>query len=377
MRMRVSDLKGNPDGRTILVFLLLLGGLAVGTFFSSGKVYSERENRYLAKRPAWSFSSMLDGSFMEELEDWLADHAAGKDGLFFLKTETERLEGRILLGGVYFRDGRYWQHYEPDGDGLERTLQTWESYADAAGQDTDVYFLPVPLNSEIYPERLPAGAAEEKQGETFSEIFRRMEGKACVVDCRDRLREKKGEYLYFRTDHHWTMEGAYLSAAEFLSAAGKEIRPRAEFQEEILNEGFYGTLYAKAPAFTAEADELVHIFRPDVTCEVRLGGEEVLDGYLVREKQESRDPYGVFFGGNYGFLTIVRTSGDETFSVFGGEAGAERLLVIKDSYANCLLPFLIPYYEEIDVIDPRYYMRSIPERIRTGGYSAVLVIQEV
>lgn len=369
----------NRDRRTIVVFLFLLGALAIGTFLSSGKVYSERENRYLAKRPRGSFSSILSGDFMEETETWLADHAAAKDELFFLKTTLERLQGRTLLGGVYYKEGSYLQHYVPDREALEKNLQAFEAYAEAAGGDTRLYLLPVPLNSEIYPERLPAAAAQEGQGETFAEISRRMEGKAVVVDCRERLWEQKEEYLYFRTDHHWTMEGAYLGAAEFLKAAGKEIRPREEFREEILNEGFYGTLYAKAPAFTAVPDRLVHLFRPDMACEVILGGEtEPRGGYLVREKRESRDPYGVFFGGNYAFLTIVRAAGEEDFPAVGKESKEEgRLLVIKDSYANCLLPFLIPYYEEIDVIDPRYYMKSIPEKIRTGGYSAVLVIQEV
>ncbi|MCI8514385.1 MAG: hypothetical protein HFI93_07100 [Lachnospiraceae bacterium] len=359
------------DQRTIVVFFLMLGALLAGTCFSSGKVFSEREKRYLADKPEWSFSSLLSGAFMDDTDAWLADHVGGKEELVFLKTMVERLEGRTLLNGVYYKDGSYWQHYEPDPRALEKTLAAWEAYAEAAAGVTDVYILPVPLNSEIYPERLPAAAAEERQEETFAEVLRRMEGRAVVLDCRERLRAEKERYLYFRTDHHWTMEGAYLGAGAFLSAVGEGIAPREDFRREILNEGFYGTLYAKAPALTAKPDELVHMFLPGVTCEVSLGGpSEARDGYLVREEREGRDPYSVFFGGNYGFLTIKNTSE-------GAYAGEGRLLVIKDSYANCLLPFLIPYYEEIDVIDPRHYMHSVAGRIADGGYSAVLVIQEV
>jgi hypothetical protein len=360
------------DRITIAVFLILLGGLALGTLCLPKKTYSELENRYLADEPEFTLRSLLSGTFMTDTDTYLSDHVVGKDALIFLKTGIERLEGRTLLQGVYYKEGSYFQHYDPSEKEMAQTLTKWETWADAAKGKTEFYVLPVPIGSEIYPEKLPAFAAEEKQAETFARIKNRFEGKAVVLDCRERLEGQKDAYLYFRTDHHWTMEGAYYGAAEFLAAQGKEVAPLSAFEREVLSRDFYGTLYSKAPSLSARKDELIHYTLPGVSCQVEVEGSgQISEGYLFPEKLEGKDQYGVFFGGNYGRVTIRNTSEPADY------AGEGKLLIIKDSYANCLVPFLIPFYKEIDLIDPRYYIWDIGELIQNGEYAAVLVLQEV
>lgn len=359
------------DRITIGVFLGILGVLSLGTLLGPREHISELENRVLADAPELSADSLFGGAFMEDTDTWLADHVLGKNAMIFLKTGVERLEGRTLLQGVYYRNGRYLQHYGAAAEAdVDPQIEEWNGWARAAKEagGIPVYVMPVPLDSTIQSEDLPAWPAMEEQDLVLDRIFAGLTD-AVGVDCWPVLREHREEPVYFGTDHHWTMQGAYYAAAAFLEAAGQEPIPLESYEKTVLSRDFYGTLYSKAPSLTAEKDELAVFRLPGQTCEVVI--EEtgtVYEDWLVPEKREEKDQYAVFFGGNYAKLVVTNTE---------EEAPEGRLLVIKDSYANCLVPYLLSYYGEITMIDPRYDIRDIEELIRSGEYDAVLIIQEV
>ena len=364
----------NKKSKKDRVFFAIYGGFFIGILLEvlilslmlPDRTFSEKERRSLTTFPAVSLSSVLDGSFETGIEDYSADQFPLRDRLMTLKTSFCNVLGMKESNGVYYgKDGFLMERFDtPDGELLSHTAVAVSDFS-ARHESSNVYFMLAPTAVSLYPEMLPKNASNADQDAYISNFYESLSEEVRPVDVREALEEAKaaGTRLYYHSDHHWTTDGAkaaYEAAIEVMDL--KE----SDYRRAIISNDFLGALSAKSGfsipekdcivAYLPEDETLKYIVRNDESGETRAS---VYHG----EALSGPDPYLVFFGGNYPSLTIETTAKND-----------RSLLIIKDSYANSFMPFMLENYRKITVIDPRYYSRQVDMLFYLEEYDDVLFL---
>ena len=310
------------------------------TVFLPDQSFSEMENRYLAGKPALSLQAVLSGDWMEDMETYLADQFPGRT--FFVRTKATLnfLLGQREIGGAYVgADGQLFEVFSKDlnAERLSQNAQILSQFA--SSQTGRVYFLPVYSAFTLYPERLPAFAQEPDERAILAALG--LPESVAVADAYADFLAHKGEDLYFRTDHHWTQDGAYLAYRAFCEAAG--FAPAEDLTAVESAQPFFGSLFSKAPLWGLAGDSL-RLYEIPRKVQVTYDLEKTADSLYTLSALEKKDQYTVFLDGNHARVDI------ET------DAGTGRtLVVLQDSFAHALVPFLANHYDTIVVLDLRYY----------------------
>ena len=311
--------------------------------------FSALENRVLAQRPAFSLRSVLSGKWMDDTEDWLSDQFPGRDFFVRAKATAEYLLGKRSIGGAYLGAGG--QYFDAAYLTIDRAQ--WEknlTYLKQFAQEHNAYFLPVYSAHTLYPERLPAFVTVDDERALLADLPAALH----VIDPYDALQAHRGEPLYFRTDHHWTQQGAYLAYQTYCEALGfTPVTPAETIHSE---QPFYGSLYSKAPIFGAQPDEL-ELYAVDRTVSVVYDLDESTrtDGLYTLSALDAKDQYTAFLDGNHARVDITTDAGT-----------GRTLVVLKDSYAHALVPLLANHYDAIVMLDLRYF--NLPVSAVLDGY---------
>ena len=326
------------------------------------------ENRNLAQAPSFSIKKFASGQFGDEMEDYLSDQIIGKDVLVTAKNDTEWFLGKRKLGEVYIKsDGTYMTGYEEDKKQVEKNINEVNLWAEKVPAEVPVTCFLVPNAIDIKKTFLPAVPAEDSQEDTIKTIKESLSKRISFVDVEGALKEHADEKLYFFTDHHWTMKGAYYGFEALARQMGLKPLPLSQYHTRILAEDFQGSLYSKAPVSFAAREEIEYFYNPAGQYDIRLMKEEKsLEGFLVEEKLGEKDKYAAFFGGNYGEMRIQSNARSQ-----------QKILVLKDSYANIMLPFLADAVSDLYVLDLRYYTGDVAEYIKENEISQVVLCYNV
>lgn len=348
---------------TVLFLLLLIAGATVH-WFTPDRDYSQSEKRVLEQFPEASAKAVFKGEFGKNMETYLADQFPGRDTWVSLKTVSERMLGKKESGGVYFADDDYLIEVFTafDEDRIAANVKSLLALQDMADEmHVPMLTMLVPTAPEILSEKLPKYAPNADQGA----VIAFAEGKGLkICDVTDALSEHKKEYIFYRTDHHWTSRGAYYAYAAWKQKKGETAEPLAAFTEQSLSSRFQGTTYAKVNDPTAAYDTILAYYKSENHVVSYNSGAYVTDSIYERKYLEGADQYGVFFNSNQP-TTVV--SGD----------GTGKLLIIKDSYANCFAQFVIDGYEETHMIDLRFFKGTLREYIETNGIIEILVLYNI
>ncbi len=345
----------------IALFLVSLALITVASIFNPVSQYSESENRTLAQMPEISGESILDGSFTKGYEEFVVDQFVWRDGWIKIKSGIERALGKTLSNGVYFADDGYYIEHKSDSDIdselLEKNIGFLEGYVEAMSEviDGNVVVSIAPSAALIHRDKLPLFNDEFDWDAMIDSIAEKTSDS--FIDLRDKLFAHRDEYIYYRTDHHWTTDGAYLAYTELIKKFGFEPYAPEDFDKVVLSKDFYGTVIAKVNIPT-QADTMVkYVPKFENRLEVIYNlGEKKSDTLYADEKLETRDKYAYFLGGNDA-LVEINTSVDN-----------DRVLIMaKDSYANCLIPFLTCHFEKIYVLDMRYFNLGMVEYAKMLG----------
>ena len=352
------------------LFILALLLTAVVNLISDDVGFSESENRMLAQWPEFSWDALLDGSWGGEVEDCLSDQFAGRDGWMSLKLRLDQLMGRQESGGVYLCEDDYLIEVPADptpetidDTNLWRTLDAINAFA-AAHPERNHDVMIVPNAISVLADKLPENAPAGDQPGQLELISHTLSAQLDFLDVTDTLCQHAEEGVFYRTDHHWTTLAAKYAFDETAERLGIT-NPAWEYEIYTVSDSFEGTLASKSGSHAVT--DVVQVYEPlgtNVEYYVYYPdtGERVGTVY-VSSALEGKDHYTVFFGGNYGILEIVTTANN-----------GRNLLIFKDSYANCFVPFLIPYYESITMIDPRYYYDSVETVLQTAEITDVLYL---
>lgn len=309
------------------------------------KEFSENENRYLEKMPEFSVKTVLGGEYTESLGDWLADHFPMRDFFMGLKTGTEMAGGRREINHIYIAEDEYLIEPYTEPQNTERIVDTLvRFYEKINDKDVAVSLMLVPTAVTVYSDRLPAYAPPSDQMKTAREIYAATGIPA--VDCSGKLLAASGEQLYYRTDHHWTTAGAYCGYLAYCEEKGISPVPRETLDPSIVTDEFAGTLYSKVNDYSHKKDEITIYVNPaDELVVTYPDTGEVSDSLYNFDYLSQKDKYSMFLNNIHPLVEIEnkRASSDAV------------LMLIKDSYANSMVPFLAHHYKKIYVFDTRYY----------------------
>lgn len=358
---------------TIILFALVVIGLPVLTAIFTPKtstVFSENENRYLAKFPKISWDGIQDKSFMNDFDKWVSDHFIGREEWIIAKNTTERTIGKTEINGVFTVNDRMmqvWKNY--DKNQVDKNLAAMERFAEMY-PDKDVSFMLVPNAQEIYAEELPSNAVIGDMKEFISYCYNSLPS-ISGIDVYEPLYKNRSDYIFYRTDHHWTSYGAYLGYVSAASKLGYTPYDLSSFSIEHASSSFRGTLYSKTLDGSVTPDIIdfytLSAGEPAVKLTVSTGAEDkVYDSLYFREYLDVKDKYSSFLGTNAP-IQHIETDVDN----------GKSLLVFKDSYAHSMLPFLTKHYSRITVLDMRYINVDYRMFIDVNDYDQVLFLYNV
>lgn len=342
-----------------LLFALLVGVLFI--LFTPDREASASENRKLAQRPAFTLSALVDGSYFAAWEDYIADQFPGRDGWITLDFRSSRLMGARQAGGVYLCRNNYLMEppAAPDEESLGKNLQAVNAFAARHG-DLRISMSIVPNAACVLEKKLPKNAPVRDQKKDLQAIAGQLQGVA-FLDVTEGLSRHAEEKIFYRTDHHWTSLGAYYAFLEMAPGLGLE-NYNTEFDVFPVSNNFEGTLASRSGCH-AVADVIeLYIPKTDTQYYVTVDSQRKATMY-DKEKLKERDQYAVFLGGNAPRVDVTTT----------GETG-KSLLLFRDSYSNCFLQFLLPCYDKIVLLDPRYYYGDADSVVSQEGITDVLFL---
>lgn len=344
-----------------LCFIVSMGILHIAT---EDKAFSEHENRVLASFPKFSAKRLFSGKFTDAFETYVTDQFFGKDVWVGIKAKAEQTLGKQENNGVYFGDNGYLlESYEWTDEQIAKNIAYINHFSEQLA-DINMYMLLAPNAVAIYPEFLPRFALSDNQTDALDSINMSLNDVIHFIDVYDRLMTRKNEPIYFRTDHHWTMRGAYYAYVE--AAKQMDLTPLTEdaFDIQKVSHDFYGTHYSKANDFVIKPDDIEY-YKPktDHPVEVFYDQEDVAHDLVTWDALNTKDQYSFFLDGNHRIVKIY-TEHDN----------GKKLAVLKDSYAHALIPFLTHHYEEIHVLDLRYFHDSVTDYIKKQDISDALLL---
>lgn len=341
----------------LIAIAVILLGLSVGSFFlTPDRAFSENENRYLQLTPKLSWDTVMSGDFMEDMEEYTSDQIVFRDLWTATRSLLQRAEGKEDISGTYLgAEGRYFAKVTEDSfnrAGLEKNAGYIREFFAASGKSCRAMIVPSPAG--VLRDMLPENAPYYDEAGAFERLDTALGGS--LLDVRETLADV--EDPYYHTDHHWTTMGAQAAYRRWAEVTGHTVREDALV---CATEEFRGTLYSKVLLPDSVYDSVY--YAPEITAEsVVCDGKDgtLYDGDALTRK----DKYELFLGGNYGQCVI--TTGTEN---------GKHLLLVKDSFANSFVPFLLGDYETVTMIDLRYFRGSMAELAAESD--DILVLTEI
>lgn len=355
------------------LFLICLYLPTLASLIKPDDVFSKKEKRYLAQKPKLSMDTLFSGEFGADYEAYLNDQFPFRESIASLHTNCERVLGKSEISGVYFGASDYFIEHHQKKDyttNLAKKNETavftfLKDMSEQLGKD-NVRFLPIPSAETVLTGYLPKGAPPSAE----NDVLANYDCKELLVPVKDALEEIPSEEaspIYYRTDHHWTMYGAFAGYEAWAKSVGITPYLLNDFDISNIKDDFYGSISARVN--TEVKPDILLKFTPKfpVTYQVEyLGDDKRYDSLYAMEMLASPEPYAVYLKGNQAF-TRIRTAGTDE------EMSGRKLLVIKDSFGNSLVPFLANHYSETLVVDLRYYNSSLSEFIKTEKVTDICV----
>jgi hypothetical protein len=334
---------------SIIICLFYAGAVIILSsliFLLPREAISPLENRVLADLPRIDAEAIADGDFAKDFSEFCADRFPLRSGLLKLNASADLALGRLESGGIMRGGGGLLIKRRDfcDLSVLEKNLLTIDEIKRFANErGAKAVFYCAPSGAEVFADFAPSFFDSEEAAKLTRLIPTAAENAAFY-----RSRAALGDYVYYKTDHHWTTHGAFLAYRALGETLGFIPFSENDFELRRVTNEFFGSSYSAS---------LMPFTKPDAIFAYRYDGDvdvKVRDAYTDEERGlysftalESSSKYNFFLGGNYARLDVSSAKG-------------RRLVLIKDSFANSLIPFLARHYD-IDLIDPRYLREGIFE----------------
>ena len=382
---------------TSVLFAAIIFAFAIAFVIVPDSDFSEEENRSLTTFPKFTWEALMDGSFSSKINEYFADQFPARNSLVGIKGVTETAFGKgenngVLLGKNGQLAVRLFNIYKSR---LERVADMDYFVPETVTQSVDALNAwaknsEVPVATILPPRTVDVAASAFRYPTEISDSLQTLltgtiAPEANYIDLLPMMREKydAGESVYLRTDHHWTTYGAYIAYTELMKSWGleAEILPMDAFSVETV-ENFYGTTWSKS-GYKFIAPETLEVwtagnedrFTTSCISEKQVKGEDgkpvavkeaykTFTGWLDRSFLEQKDKYGAFLAG---------THNEQTVFLDDGNTGRERLLIVKDSFAHTMVPFLAQHFDLV-IINLAARVANITEYVDEYDCDRVVVV---
>ena len=275
-----------------------------------------------------------------------------------------------LQGSIYITDNAGYQLFYFTREGTDAFADAMNRFYKNVGDKVNIYTVIAPTNSGAMLDQAvldDMGTSDEKAALDY--LHSRLDPGIHAVSCIDSLRAHNAEYVYFHTDHHWTALGAYYAYRDFCAEKGIEPHDIKDYTDTITFENFVGTLYSysgQAPELAANPDT-VTAYYPKGTNDMQMtmADGNTYDWNIIYDVSDypNSEYYGTFVGGDNPFSVAHNPT------ITDGSA----VCVIKDSYGNAFIPWLVDHYEYIYWIDVRYTENTISQMVKDYGIQDVIL----
>ena len=341
--------KKSPKLWITCMFVCMVLCFDVIALFTPDKDFSEIENRMLAQFPSISLQGLSDGSTGRNVEKYLSDQFAYRDAWVSLSSLTRRnLLGQNEMNGVYFGKDHYLILIpsDPIPENMNQKLTAINNVTKSYRNINHCIAI-IPNAVTVMTNKLPNFAPESKQPQQLNDIVNRLHG-IRFCDVTKPMRSARYEELFYHTDHHWTSLGAYTAFRSI--APSLDLDPDStDFDVYTVSERFQGTLASKSGSHGYYDKIEIYVPKGDHPLSVKYSDDQETKGTIYeKDFLDTKDKYALILGGNHPTVTVSTTTDTD-----------RTLLLIKDSYANCFVQFLTPYFDQIIIIDPRYCYDTI------------------
>jgi len=347
MKPKKSDLL------TIALFCFFLSAMAALYLFLPKTEFSQLEKRYLAQAPRAAWEDVASGDWGEAVEGYMADHIPFRDFFVGLNAYFDLYTGRQAGKDIRVSGDRLVEApVEIDTTAARRKMNVINSFAETVGRRVDLAIVP------------SAGWALEGQSGGYWDdaIIRGIYAMAGeTVRCVDMLSIFEGQpELFYRTDHHWTSRGAFEAYRALMEEFDREYREESAFSIETV-EGFQGSTYSRSALWLTPGEDLELWQGSESLTVTNAETEGTHAGVFYRERLAEADKYTVFLDGNHSLVRIVNPE----------KTG--KILVVRDSYSNCLGAFLAESYGEVVLVDLRYYVNPVSQ-LAAEDFDQILIL---
>lgn len=333
--------------------------LSAAFFLLPDKAISENENRALAEAPELTLDSLTDGSYTAKLGEYFADQFPLRDVFVGAKAYSELMQAKVENNGVINAGGVLIPRPSNDTSALAGNAKAIEYFTD--GVSVPVTVAALPRTADVFAECLPSWYPTDEDEELLTDFTEEMsQVNVALPDLITPLCESND---YYRTDHHYTAHGAYEAYLALADSLGYTPYERESFTVEQVSDDFRGTAMRTSGFYLNEADEIVlYRYDGDEDYTVEVDGDAI--SLYNFDKLKGTDKYAVFLGGNHARVDIT------------AEGERPKLLIVRDSFADSIAPFLARHFDLI-MIDYRYYTGSAAQIIEEEDISQVLILQSV
>ena len=362
--MKKNILKKYP---TFFVFSAIVILFTVIDIINSPKEFSELENRNLSQIPILSLESYIDTSFSSDYEKYINDQFFLRDKWIDLKSRIEYLLGKRENNDIIFGKENYlFKKFTTFNDEmLKNNLNSIITFTNNYNKEVDFFIIPnsYAIYDELTPRYLPLVEQLSLINSINSYLSLKSNDHINTINVAEELLKNKDDYIYYKTDHHWTSYGAYLAYLAYMDYLGLEIVDINNLEKITIN-NFLGTYYNRSKYFKADSDFITYY--NILGLHIEIDGKEQLS-LMDLDKFKGSDKYSAFLWGNNGLTKVINENISE-------ERKGSSILIFKDSYANSFIQFLSYNYEIIDIIDLRYFKESIRNFMKDKDYNEILIM---
>lgn len=363
--VKTNWLRNEGGERLGICFAAIIMLFFVANIIVPDKDFSAQENRELQKFPKLSVSEYTSGRFETKLENYVNDQFVLRNVFVRLKSAIDVSAGSVNSNDVWKgKDGYLMEDVVvPDNKVIDADIKALTAFKKKY-KKMPMHFLLAPTAVNIYSDMLPNGVTTEDQNKYIDMFYEKLGTTGIeAVDVRKELQAALSDnQLFYKTDHHWTTDGAKVAFDKYAKTVGL-----AEKNWELyeVKSDFVGSLASKSGFASGSADVIKLATAEDGLNSVIYypDSKEKTTEYYNLKNLKKKDAYTVFSDGNHPIYTIKTPT-----------AQNRRLLLVKDSYANSMIPFLAQYYREIVVVDPRYYFDNIEIMMMSEDISEVLFL---
>ena len=367
----------------VVSFVLLLCAFSLAFWLIPDREFSSRENRALQTLPRMDAQTLLSGELSSFFNDYYADQFPARDLLVSFKGALELLGAKgenngILLGHNGQLAKRLFALARADGENAEDSdvldfnhIQNAAEGINRAAENVDVPFavfltgrtVDVAASAFLYPD-----GVSDQMLQILRENVNETAGYLDLVPVY-RARYESGEYVYYRTDHHWTTLGAYYAYCDIMKSFGMEndIIPAEIFQKETVSEDFYGTFAAKSGFHFVPPDSIeLWLLGNEDSFLVTADGRTLDGGLYNRTHLDGNDKYSVFLDGTHDVVTVTKKDGENR----------PTLAIFKDSFANAVAPFLAQHFDLVlyNLSSPRTDYTDVTAYTKVCDADAALIL---